>query len=461
MAKTFNFPDVGEGITEGELVKWLVSEGDEVKVDQPLAEIETDKAIVEMPSPYAGVVLKLHVQDKDIIKVGDPLVTIGTAEEAAKKIPAEEKAAEAAEAPPPSAPSPAAEAPAAPAAPVAPPTPAEAPPAAAAGAAMATPKVRQLARELGLQVSSIRGTGPGGRITEDDVRRTKAYPEREALLLKKPVPPSVQAPAAVTEAKPEAEAPAAKPAPEAPRPAFKIKPKYDFYGSVERVPLRGVRRATAKRMRESVDHAVHVTHCDEADATKLELLRQRLKKAAEVKGVNLTYLPIIVKALVEALKLHPMLNATLDEAEDEIIVKGYYNIGIAVDVPDGLIVPVVKMADDKSVFDIGLEIQNLAMAARDRKLDLADLKGGTFSITNVGVIGGEVATPIINYPEVAILATMKIADRVRAKGTKLVIRKTLPLCLSFDHRVVDGAAAARFTKDLIKFLEDPDSLPLG
>ena len=458
MAKTFNFPDVGEGITEGELVKWLVSEGDEVKVDQPLAEIETDKAIVEMPSPYAGVVLKLHVQDKDIIKVGDPLVTIGTAEEAAKKIPAEEKAAEAAGAQPPSAPSPAAEAPAAP---VAAPPPAEAAAPAAAGAAMATPKVRQLARELGLQLSSIRGTGPGGRVTEDDVRRTKAYPEREALLLKKPVPPSVQAQAAVTEAKPEAQAPAAKPAPEAPRPAFKIKPKYDFYGSVERVPLRGIRRATAKRMRESVDHAVHVTHCDEADATKLELLRQRLKKAAEVKGVNLTYLPIIVKALVEALKLHPILNATLDEAEDEIIVKGYYNIGIAVDVPDGLIVPVVKMADDKSVFDIGLEIQNLAAAARDRKLDLADLKGGTFSITNVGVIGGDFATPIINYPEVAILATMKIADRPRVRAGKVIVRKTLPLCLSFDHRVIDGAAAARFMKDLIKLLEAPDSLPLG
>jgi pyruvate dehydrogenase E2 component (dihydrolipoamide acetyltransferase) len=214
-------------------------------------------------------------------------------------------------------------------------------------------------------------------------------------------------------------------------------------------------------MRESVDHAAHVTHCDEADATKIEMLRQRLKKAAEVKGVKLTYLPIIVKAVVEALKLHPMLNATLDEAEDEIIVKSYYNIGIAVDVPDGLIVPVVKMADDKSVFDIGLEIQNLAAAARERKLDLADLKGGTFSITNVGVIGGDFATPIINYPEVAILATMKIADRPRVKAGKVIVRKTLPLCLSFDHRVVDGAAAARFTKDLIKFLEAPDSLPLG
>jgi pyruvate dehydrogenase E2 component (dihydrolipoamide acetyltransferase) len=261
--------------------------------------------------------------------------------------------------------------------------------------------------------------------------------------------------------RPAAEAPARVEAPETVKPAFKIKSKFDFYGSLERVPLRGVRRATAKRMRESLDHAAHVTHADEADATKLEALRERLKKAAEVKGVNLTYLPIIVKAVIAALKLHPMLNASLDEEEGEIIVKNYYNIGIAVDVPDGLIVPVVKMADEKSIFDIAQEIQTLATAARDRKLDLADLRGGTFSITNVGVIGGEFATPIINYPEVAILATMKIADRVRAKGTKLVIRKTLPLCLSFDHRVIDGASAARFTKDLIKFLEDPESLPLG
>jgi len=462
MPKTFHFPDVGEGITEGELVKWLVGEGDEVKVDQPLAEIETDKAIVEMPSPYAGVVLKLHVNDKDIIKVGDPLVTIGTPDEAAKRIPAEERAAAA---PPPSVePSPPPAAPAVPpmpAAPVAAAAPAEAPETAAAGGALAMPKVRLLARELGLQLDAIRGTGPGGRITEEDVRRTKAYPEREALLLKKPAPPAVQVQPAATATPSEAEAPAAGPAPEAPRPAFKIKPKYDFYGSVERVPLRGVRRATAKRMRESLDHAAHVTHCDEADATKLEVVRQRLKKAAELKGVNLTYLPLIVKAVVEALKLHPMLNATLDEAEGEVIVKNYYNIGIAVDVPDGLIVPVVKMADDKSVFDIGQEIQTLATAARERNLDLADLRGGTFSITNVGVIGGDFATPIINYPEVAILATMKIADRPRVKAGKVIVRKTLPLCLSFDHRVIDGAAAARFTKDLVKFLEAPDSLPLG
>ena len=176
--------------------------------------------------------------------------------------------------------------------------------------------------------------------------------------------------------------------------------------------------------------------------------------------MKLTYLPFVVKALIEALKLHPTLNATLDEDENEIIVKKYYNIGIAVDVPDGLIVPVVKMADQKSVVDIAAEIQALAEAARERTVDLADLKGGTFSITNVGVIGGDLATPIINYPEVAILATMRIADRPRVVDGAVVVKKVLPLCLAFDHRVVDGAEAARFTKDLIRFLEAPESLPL-
>ncbi len=210
-------------------------------------------------------------------------------------------------------------------------------------------------------------------------------------------------------------------------------------------------------MRESLDKAAHVTHCDEADAGALAALREKMKPEAEAAGIKLSYLPFIVKALLEALKLHPTLNATLDDEEGEIVVKKYYNIGIAVDVPDGLIVPVVKMADQKSVLDIAAEIQALAKAARERTLDLADLKGGTFSVTNVGVFGGDFATPIINYPEAAILATMKIADRARVENGAVVVKKTLPLCLSFDHRIIDGAEAARFTRDLIRFLENPES----
>jgi pyruvate dehydrogenase E2 component (dihydrolipoamide acetyltransferase) len=401
MAKEFRFPDVGEGITEGEIVHWLVREGDEVKVDQALAEIETDKAIVEMPSPYAGTILKLHAKEKEIVKVGQPLVTIG------------EKGESLAAAPAPAAPGPGVPAPAGP-------VPVKAP---AAGELLATPRVRALAKELGLDLAAVKGTGPGGRVTEEDVRAAQAAPPAKKL-------------------------------------AVKIKAKYDLYGNLERVPLRGVRRATAKRMRESLDHAAHVTHCDEADAGPLNALLGRMKPEAEAAGVKLTYLPFIVKAVVEALKLHPSFNAMLDEAEDEIVLKKYYNIGIAVDVPDGLIVPVIKFADQKSLLDIAKEIQALAEQARARTVDLADLQGGTFSITNVGVIGGYAATPIINYPEVAILATMKIADRARVVDGAVVVRKTLPLCLAFDHRVIDGAAAARFTRDLIRLLEDPESLPL-
>jgi pyruvate dehydrogenase E2 component (dihydrolipoamide acetyltransferase) len=290
---------------------------------------------------------------------------------------------------------------------------------------LAAPKVRKLALELGVDIRAVRGTGPQGRITEEDVTVAK------------------QAAAAPKEEK---------------KPALKIKEKFDFYGELERIPLRGVRRATARRMRQSISTAAHVTHFDQADVSELVKTREAVKSRASGKGIKMTYLPLIVKAVLAALKLHPLLNATLSEEEEEIIVKKYYSFGIAVDVPDGLIVPVVKAVDQKSLFEIAEEIQNLAEAARNRSVDLADLKGGTFSITNVGMIGGEAATPIINYPEVAILATMKIKDRVVVKNGEVLVKKILPLCLSFDHRVVDGAEAARFMNDLIARLEDPDFL---
>ncbi len=395
MAKEFRFPDVGEGITEGEVVRWAVAEGDSVAVDQALGEIETDKAVVEIPSPFAGTVLKLHFKPKDIVKVGQVLVTIGEKGEAVTG---------------------AAAATAAPGVPVV----------AAAGAApspgrviLATPAVRKLAGELGVDPASVPGTGPGGRITEEDVRGARETAGK--------------------------------------KPEVRIKAKFDFYGALDRIPLRGIRRATARRLTESIRKAVHVTHFDEADAAGLVALRKKLKPEAEAKGLKLTYLPFIVRAVVEALKLHPMLNAMVDDEAEEIVVKKYYNIGVAVDVPDGLIVPVIKAADMKTVFEIAGDIQSLADAARKRTLDLADLKGGTFSITNVGAIGGDAATPIINYPETAILATMRIGERVRAVNGAVVVRTILPLCLSFDHRVIDGAEAARFSRDLVRLLESPEA----
>jgi pyruvate dehydrogenase E2 component (dihydrolipoamide acetyltransferase) len=410
MAKQFKFPDIGEGITEGEIVRWLVKEGDEVKEDQTLAEVETDKAIVEVPSPYSGILLKRHRNEKDIVKVGEVLATIGEKGES----PLEERPVEAVEEK--SLPEPSQTA-------------------SVVGDLeesrelirdiLATPRVRKLALDAGVDIKTLKGTGPQGRITEEDIRNAKKAKERE----KKPPPP-------------------------------KVKSKYDFYGSIERIPIRGVRRATAKRMSESVSKAAHVTHCDEADMTELIKIKEGLKEKEQEKGVRLTYLPFVIKALVEALKHHPLLNAAVDEEEEEIVVKKYYNIGIAVDVPDGLIVPVIKMVDQKSLFSLAEEIKNLAMAAKERTVDLADLKGGTFSITNVGMLGGEFATPITNFPEVAILATLRIKERARAAQGKIKVSKTLPLCLSFDHRVIDGAEAARFMNDLIEFLENPQKLDL-
>jgi pyruvate dehydrogenase E2 component (dihydrolipoamide acetyltransferase) len=398
MAHIFRFPDVGEGITEGEILRWRIAEGDAVNADETLAEIETDKAVVEMPSPFSGTVLKLHHKEKDIIKVGDILVTIG---EKGEKI-------EAAEASPFPRTTVSQEA--------------QVPPAAvSAGAILATPKIRKLARDLGVDLDRVQGSGPQGRLTEEDLRRART--------LSPPSPP-------------------AKPA------AFKVKAKYDFYGELERLPLRGLRRATARHMAVSVSSAAHVTHIDEADAGTLIRVKSALAEPASERGVKVTFLPLVVKAVVAALKSHPYLNAVLDDTDEEIILKKYYNIGVAVDVPDGLIVPVVKFADQKTVFAIAADIVSLAAAARARTLDLADLKGGTFSITNVGMLGGEAATPIINYPEVAILATMKIADRVRVRDGAPAVRPILPLCLSFDHRVIDGAEAARFMNELKGIFED-------
>ncbi|MFC2169290.1 dihydrolipoamide acetyltransferase family protein [Acidobacteriota bacterium] len=405
MSKQFKFPDIGEGITEGEIVKWIVKEGDRIKEDQILGEIETDKAIVEIPSPYEGTILKLHFKQKDIVKVGDVLVTIGEKGEAVFDEPEKEIIEAEIELAP-----------------------------SVVGEiketreeikeVLATPRVRKLALELEVDIKEIKGSGPQGRITEDDVKQAKKQK------------------AAAVEIKP----------------AIKVKAKYDFYGYIDHIPLRGVRRATAQRMRESLSKAAHVTHFDEADVTELTKTRVEMKKKAAEEGIKLTYLPFIVKGVVNALKDHPMLNATLDEENQEIVVKKYYNIGIAVDIPDGLIVPVVKAADQKSIFELAAEIQKLAEATKKRTIDLADLKGGTFSITNVGMIGGEAATPIINYPEVAILATLKISPRARVEGANIVVKNILPLCLSFDHRVIDGAEAARFTIDLVKFLENPKLL---
>lgn len=412
----FKFPDIGEGLTEGEIVRWLVKEGDEIKEGQPLVEVETDKALAEIPSPRTGVILKILAKEKEIIKVGQVIVIIGEKGEAVAAPPPKPKSVgvvgELEEAPE--------EAPAVQ-------VRAEAvKPAFVSPHALATPAIRALAKELGTDLDKVKGTGLEGRVLEKDVRLAAEGKEKPVEEVKRPT---------------------------------KVK-KYDLYGYVDRIPLRGVRRSIAKAMVKSKYTAPHVTTMDEADVTELWKIREKEKKTAEKKGIKLTILPFIIKAVIAGLKEHPYLNATLDDENEEIIVKKYFNIGMATDTPEGLMVPVVKNAGDKSILHLAEELTQLAEKARNRSIDLADMKGGTFTITNYGALGGIYGTPIINHPEVAILGVGKIKEMPVVRDGKIEVRKILHLALSFDHRVVDGGEAARFLNTVIARLEDPDLILL-
>jgi len=287
------------------------------------------------------------------------------------------------------------------------------------------PAVRKLARELKVDLRTIKGSGPQGRITKEDVQ--KASGKRE----EKP-----------------------------PEKVVKAARKYDMYGYVERVPLRGMRKTIARAMVRSKYTAPHVTAMDEADITRLVALREKEKEKAAKKGIHLTYLPFVVKAVMAGLEEHPNVNATLDDENEEIILKKYFNIGVAVDTKDGLMVPVVKNVKEKSILQLADELTKLSEKARSRTIDLADLKGGTFTITNYGAVGGIYGSPIINYPEVAILGLGRIQEKPVVVEGRIEVRKMLPLSLSFDHRVVDGAEAARFLNTVIDHLEDPDLILL-
>jgi len=439
MPQEFKFPDVGEGITEGEIVKWHVKEGDVVKEHDVIVDIETDKAVVNIPSPYSGKVLKINHKEGDTIKVGEVLVVIGGSGEkapivkpsTAAKVKRPQKGVgvvgELPEAP--EEPEPKIDVPLAPIKAIA---------QASKENVMATPAIRRLARDLGLDISKIKGSGLERRITEEDVRNSVSMYGKKGKDMK--APPTKSKPPIV---------------------AAKVQKKYDFYGFIERIPLKGIRKATAKRMIESAFSIPAVTHMDDADVTELWKLREKEKGKAAKKGIHLTFLPFIVKAVIAALKEFPHLNASLDEEHEEILLKKYYNIGIAVDTGSGLIVPVIKEAQDKSILQIAKEIQVYAKKAMDRKIDLAEMKGNTFTITNIGVIGGRYATPIINPPDAAIIAVGRIRDEVRIVGDKVKkqqIRKILPISITFDHRIVDGAYTARFSNTIIEHLEDPQML---
>jgi len=400
MATDFKFPDIGEGITEGEIVKWEVNVGDQVQEHQTIAKIETDKVVVDLPSPRSGVILKLYHKEGDTVKVGETLVTIGEQGERGEKPQPPTHSTTSVvgvlEEPP-----------------VAPQKPLR---------TIATPATRRLARELRVELTQVTGTGMEGRITEDDIRRFADLKREKAEPTQNP-----------TE-------------------------RRDTYGCYETIAMKGVRKSTAKRLSESARTAVHVTHMDDADVTELVALKEKQSKVAEKRGIHLTFMPFVVKATVAALKQYPQVNSSVDEGHEEIILKKYYNVGIAVDTPDGLIVPNIKDADKKDILTIAEEIQTLTEKAHSREVNLSELKGGTFTITNVGFIGGTHATPIINYPEMAILATGRIRDTPVVRDGQIVVRSIMPLSLSFDHRVIDGALAARFVNMLVKFLQDPSLL---
>ncbi|MGZ3591925.1 MAG: dihydrolipoamide acetyltransferase family protein, partial [Thermodesulfobacteriota bacterium] len=437
MAFEFKFPDIGEGLTEGEIVRWLVKEGDEIKEGEPLVEVETDKALAEIPAPRTGVILKILAKEKEVVKVGQVIVVIGEKGETLAATPSKPSVGvvgELEEAPE-EAPAAAEKVPPRKAAEEVPPRakiekevgrPTPEKPTPAGERALATPAIRALARELGVDINKVQGTGPEGRVLEKDLRQAaeaKAKPAEEVKEIKKAR-------------------------------------KYDLYGFVERIPLRGVRRSIAKAMVKSIYTAPHVSAMDDADVTELWRIREKEKKVAESKGIKLTILPFIIKAVVTGLTDHPYLNATLDDENEEIVLKKYINIGLATDTPEGLMVPVVKLAKEKSIFELAQELTQLTEKARNRTIDLADLKGGTFTITNYGAVRGIYGTPIINYPEVAILGVGRIQDRPVIRDGKVVVRKILPLSISFDHRVVDGAEAARFLNTVILRLEDPDLILL-
>ena len=389
-------PDVGEGIAEGEVVRWLVAEGAQVKEDDPLVEILTDKANVEIPSPVAGTVVKILAQPGQVVKVGESLALI---EPAAWQVAPSRHVTISSDRPTT--------------------TPREAmepgqgsPPKRAGvpgGDVLATPVVRKLAKDLGVDLGKVPGSGPGGRITEEDVRRAAA--------------------------------------PEAPKGTPAESP------AEERIPFRGRRRMIARKMVQAKTRVPHALLVDEADVSGLLAERAKLREMGEKEGVRITILPFLMKAAAGALQRHPALNASLDEAREEIVLKKSFDIGMAVDTGDGVVVPVVRNADAKSVIELAREIERLSEAARGGTLAPSDLSGGTFTVTSVGSIGGLFSYPVINFPEAAILAAHKIVTRPVVRDGEIVPRDMMYLSLSFDHRIVDGGAATRFLNEIVRRIE--------
>lgn len=484
----FKLPDLGEGIHEGQVVNVLVKEGDTIAEYQPMLEVETDKAAVEIPSPKSGIVAKVNVQPGQMVKVGQVMLSIdesaaggarvapaGAAAPKAAAPPAPPKAA-----PPPARPAAQAPSPPRPVAPASPPAaaptlapgapparpaaprpaaarvatpapavraPAAAPPAPAVrptreGPVPAAPAVRKLAREMGVDINLVPGSGPHGRVMREDVERfiggggfepSEDGRELEAAFAAADRDGAILGIGLPTEALPD----------------------FEQWGPVRREPVPQIRKTIARTMSRSWLTVARVTHGDVADITELERNRKRLNEHAKERQPKMTITAIVLKAVATALRDFPAFNSSFDHAHNEIIYKDYIHIGAAVDTPRGLVVPVVRDVDRKSLPQVARELNDIAERTRQAKFDIAELRGGTFTVTNVGALGGTFATPMVNYPEVAILGLGRASLQPVVRDGQIVPRLMLPLFLSFDHRVVDGADAARFTREIVESLENP------
>lgn len=461
----YRFPDIGEGITEGTLFRWLVKEGEFVKEGQNLAEVETDKVTAEIPSSRTGTVAALKFKEGDTINVGDVFVVIETEGSAGDTAPAAPAAkTEAPKTAPVEGAVAADNSAAAPAAPkkkeledkeevleeetagvvgevIA--SSREIPPStegretAAAPKeqrkALATPVARQMAKDLGVDLTTLKGSGPNGRVMKEDI--TRAADAK-----------------ATTMAEDHQTAPAAAP-------AARVSPALSD-DLIERVPLTSIRKTIAARMAKSRFTIPHTTAMDEIDVTALDELRSKYKGILKDEGIALTYLPFILKATILTLKQYPEFNSELDESTNELLLKHFYHIGIATDTERGLMVPVVRNADKLSIIDLAKAIEEITLRAKENKVALEELKGSTFSVTNYGSIGGYFGIPIINYPEAAVLGLGRIVKKPVVEGDEIVIRKILPVSLSYDHRTIDGASGARFLNTLRDLLSDPELLLL-
>ena len=422
MAFEFKLPDIGEGIHEGEIVKWFVKPGDEVSEDDVLCEVQNDKAVVEIPSPVKGKVLEIVVEEGTVATVGQTLVTFDApgyenlkfkGDDHSNDTPKEEKKDEVK------------------ADVVEPEETIE------QKRVIAMPSVRKYAREKGIDIRQVSGSGKNGRVLKEDIDQFVTG-EKPAVATEQVAKTTAEQPKVEVEKKPV------------------IPAGVDFPETREK--MSGIRKAIAKAMVNSKHTAPHVTLMDEIDVSKLVAHRKKFKDVAAEKGIKLTFLPYVVKALVSALREYPALNTSIDDTTDEIVQKHYYNIGIAADTDRGLLVPVVKHADRKSVFQVSKEINELAGKARDGKLAPDEMKGASCTITNIGSAGGQWFTPVINHPEVAILGIGRIAEKPIVRDGEIVAAPVLALSLSFDHRMIDGATAQNALNHIKRLLNDPELL---